>query len=123
MSKAIDLVDEAANLRRVELDSTPSELDSLNRRILQLQVEQQALKKETDPASRERHSKVERVIANLEEQRHALQLALVSERKPIEEIHRLKKELRQAQVDLDRAEQDYDYAKMAELCYAIIPHI
>jgi len=123
VSKAIDLVDEAANLRRVELDSTPSELDSLNRRILQLQVEQQALKKETDPASRERHSKVERVIANLEEQRHALQLARVSERKPIEEIHRLKKELRQAQVDLERAEQDYDYGKMAELCYAIIPHI
>ena len=74
--KAIDLVDEAASHRRVELDSTPSEIDSLDRRILQLQVEQEALKKETDAASRERRAKVERDIANLNEQMHSLQLAL-----------------------------------------------
>ena len=66
--KAIDLIDEAASRRRVELDSTPSEIDALDRRIRQLQVELEALKKETDPASRERRAKVEQEIANLSEQ-------------------------------------------------------
>jgi ATP-dependent Clp protease ATP-binding subunit ClpB len=121
--KAIDLVDEAASLRRVELDSTPSEIDSLNRRILQLEVEQQALKKETDQASRERRAKVEREIANLNEQRNNLQLAIDNEREPVEEIRRLKKELEQAQVDFDKAEREYDYGKMAELRHATIPDL
>src|SRR5947209_19669307 len=121
--KAIDLVDEAASHRRVELDSTPSEIDTLDRRIRQLQVEQEALKKEIDPASRERRAKVEREIANLNEQRHSLQLALESEREPVEEIRRLKKELEQAQVDFDKAERDYDYGRMAELRHAIIPDL
>src|SRR5207245_11444927 len=78
--KAIDLVDEAASRRRVELDSTPSEIDALDRRIRQLQVEQEALKKETDPASRERRSKVEQEIANLDEQLHSLRLSFESEK-------------------------------------------
>ncbi len=72
--KAIDLIDEAASHRRVELDSTPSEVDALDRRIRQLQVEQEALKKENDPASRERRAKVEQEIANLTEQLNALRL-------------------------------------------------
>jgi ATP-dependent Clp protease ATP-binding subunit ClpB len=121
--KAIDLIDEAASHRRVELDSTPTELDALDRRIRQLQVENEALKKEIDAASRERREKVEREIANLEEQRHALQLALDSEREPVEEIRRLKKELEQAQVDFDKAEREYDYGKMAELRHATIPDL
>src|SRR6266852_6044948 len=78
--KAIDLIDEAASRRRVELDSTPGQIDSLNRRILQLQVEQEALKKETDQASRERRSRVEQEMANLKEQLHSLKLSLESER-------------------------------------------
>src|SRR3989442_1103414 len=98
--KAIDLVDEAASHRRVELDSKPSEIDTLERRVLQLQVEQEALKKETDPASRQRREKVEREIANLEEQLRAKRLALESEREPVEAIRRLKQELEQAQVEL-----------------------
>ncbi len=121
--KAIDLVDEAASLRRVELDSTPTEMDALDRRIRQLQVENEALKKEIDAASRERREKVEREIANLEEQRHALQMALDSEREPVEEIRRLKKQLEQAQVDFDKAEREYDYGKMAELRHATIPEL
>jgi len=63
--KAIDLVDEAASRLRVELDSTPSEIDALDRRIRQLQIEHEALKKETDPTSQERRTKVEQEIANL----------------------------------------------------------
>jgi ATP-dependent Clp protease ATP-binding subunit ClpB len=118
--KAIDLVDEAASRRRVELDSTPSEIDALDRRIRQLQVEHEALKKETDAASRERRAKVEQEIANLNEQLHALKLSLESERRPVEEIRRLKKELEQAQVELEKAEREYNYEAMARLRYGTI---
>jgi ATP-dependent Clp protease ATP-binding subunit ClpB len=118
--KAIDLVDEAASHRRVELDSTPSEIDALDRRIRQLQVEQEALKKETDPASRERREKVEREIANLNEQLHTLRLTLESEREPVEEMRRLKKQLDEAQVEYEKAERAYDYEAMARLSYGTI---
>ncbi|MBV9713161.1 MAG: AAA family ATPase, partial [Ktedonobacteraceae bacterium] len=118
--KAIDLVDEAASHRRVELDSTPSELDALDRRIRQLQVEQEALKKETDSASRERREKVEREIANLNEQLHSMRLALESEREPVEEMRNLKKQLDEAQVAYEQAERAYDYEAMARLSYGTI---
>src|SRR2546425_2624521 len=121
--KAIDLVDEAASHRRVELDSTPSEIDALDRRIRQLQVEQEALKKETDLASRERRTKVEQEIANLSEQLHTLRLSLESEREPVEEIRRLKKELEQAQVDLEKAEREYNLDLQARLRYGTIPDL
>ncbi len=118
--KAIDLVDEAASRRRVELDSTPSEIDALDRRIRQLQVELEALKKETDAASRERRAKVEQEIANLTEQLHALKLSLESERQPVEEIRRLKKELERAQIDMEKAEREYNYEAAARLSYGTI---
>jgi ATP-dependent Clp protease ATP-binding subunit ClpB len=121
--KAIDLIDEAASRRRVELDSKPAEIDALERRILQLQVEQEALKKETDPASRERLERVEREIANLQEQLHALNLQLESEREPIEEIRRLKQELDAAQVEYEKAERVYDYAAMQRLKYETIAQL
>src|SRR6266566_5179055 len=121
--KAIDLVDEAASRRRVELDSTPSEIDALDRRIRQLQVELEALKKETDPASRARRAKVEQEIANLSEQLRTMQLALEREREPVEEIRSLKKELEQAQVALERAEREYNYEEMAQLRYGTIPKL
>jgi ATP-dependent Clp protease ATP-binding subunit ClpB len=118
--KAIDLVDEAASLRRVELDSTPTEIDALDRRIRQLQVEQEALKKETDPASRERRGRVEREIANLSEQLRTLRLTLESEREPVEELRHLKKELEEALVEYEKAERAYDYEAMARLSYSTI---
>jgi ATP-dependent Clp protease ATP-binding subunit ClpB len=118
--KAIDLVDEAASRRRVELDSKPSEIDTLERRILQLEVEQEALKKETDTASRDRRARVEQEIANLKEQLHTLKLSLESEREPVEEIRRLKQKLEQAQVDLEKAEREYNYEAMARLRYGTI---
>jgi len=121
--KAIDLVDEAASRRRVELDSTPSEIDALDRRIRQLQVEQEALKKETDVASRDRRNRVEQEIANLSEQLHALKLSLESEREPVEAIRRLKKELEQAQVELEKAEREYNLEVMARLHYGTIPDL
>src|SRR5579885_1365869 len=121
--KAIDLVDEAASRRRVELDSTPTEIDALDRRIRQLQVEQEALKKETDPSSRERRARVEQEIANLNEQLHSLKLALESEREPVEEMRRLKQQLDQAEVELEQAEREYNYNRMAELRYGTIPKL
>src|SRR5437667_2985911 len=121
--KAIDLVDEAASRLRVELDSTPTEIDALDRRIRQLQVEFEALKKETDPASRERRSKVEQEIANLSEQLRSMKLALESEREPVEEYRRLQQELEQAQVALEKAEREYNYEAMARLRYETIPKL
>ena len=121
--KAIDLVDEAASYRRVELDSTPGEIDTLERRVRQLQVEQEMLKKETDSASHERHQKVEREIANLSEQLHALRLTLEGEREPVEEMRLLKKRLDAAQVDYERAERAYNYEEMARLRYGTIQQI
>ncbi|MDQ2888351.1 MAG: ATP-dependent chaperone ClpB [Chloroflexota bacterium] len=118
--KAIDLVDEAASRRRVELDSTPSEMDALDRRIRQLQVEQEALKKETDAASRERRERVEREIANLSEQLHSMRMLLESERAPVEEMRALKKQLEEAQVAYEQAERAYDYEAMARLSYGTI---
>ena len=121
--KAIDLIDEAASRLRVELESTPAEIDALDRRIRQLQIEQEALRKETDPASRERLARVEQEIANLTEQLHALRLSLESEREPVEAIRRLKQELEQAQGELELAEREFDFGKAAELRHGTIPQL
>jgi ATP-dependent Clp protease ATP-binding subunit ClpB len=118
--KAIDLVDEAASHRRVELDSTPSEVDALDRRVRRLQVEQEALKKETDEASRVRREKVESEIANLDVQLLALRLTLENEREPVETLRELKKQLADAQVAYEKAEREYDYEAMARLGYGTI---
>ena len=104
--KAIDLVDEAASRRRVELDSTPAAIDALNRRILQLKMEEQALQNEKDPASIERRNRVMHEIADLEEQLRPLKLAFDSERELVDTSTRLKKELEQAQVEAERVERD-----------------
>ncbi len=121
--KAIDLIDEAAARRRVELDSTPAEVDALERRIQQLQVEQEALKKETDPASRERRERVEQELANLSEYLRTLKLELERERGPVEEMRRLMHELEQAQVRLEKAEREYDYEAQARLRYEVMPKL
>lgn len=121
--KAIDLIDEAASLRRVELDSTPSEMDALDRRIRQLQVEQEALKQETDVASKERSARVERELANLSEQLRAMRLTLESEREPVEEMRSLKQQLDEAQVKYEQADREYDYGEMARLKHSIIKEL
>ena len=86
-------------------------------------MELEALKKETDPASRERRARVEQEIANLSEQLRALKLAFEQERQPVEEIQRLQKELEQAQVALEKAEREYNYEEMARLRYDTIPKL
>ena len=121
--KAIDLVDEAASHRRVELDSTPAELDALDRRVRRLQVEQEALKKESDAASRERRERVEREVANLNEQLHTLRLSLETERAPVEAMRTLKRELDHAQTVYEQAERGGNLDEMARLHYGVIPEI
>ncbi|GLV53472.1 chaperone protein ClpB [Dictyobacter sp. S3.2.2.5] len=121
--KAIDLIDEAASHLRVELDSTPTEIDALDRRIRQLQVELEALKKETDQASKERMAGVTQEITSLQEQLDALEQAFERERAPVEAIQRLTKELEQAQVELERAEREYNFEKAAELRHGTIPKL
>jgi ATP-dependent Clp protease ATP-binding subunit ClpB len=118
--KAIDLIDEAASMRRVELDSTPSEMDALDRRIRQLQVEQEALKKETDMASKERRVRVERELANLNEQLRTMRLTLEREREPVEEMRSLKQQLDEAQVMYEQADREYNYGEMARLQHSVI---
>jgi ATP-dependent Clp protease ATP-binding subunit ClpB len=95
----------------------------LDRRIRQLQIEHEALKKETDAASQERRIKVEQEIANLQEQLNTMKLALERERGPVEQMRRVRKELEQAQVELEKAERDYDFGKAAELRHGTIPKL
>ncbi|GHO52017.1 ATP-dependent chaperone ClpB [Ktedonobacter robiniae] len=121
--KAIDLVDEAASRKRVELDSTPTEIDALDRRIRQLQIEHEALKKESDPGSQERRAKVEQEIANLQEQLNTMKLALERERGPVETMRRVQQELEQAQIELEKAELEYNFARAAELRHGVIPRL
>lgn len=115
--KAIDLVDEAAARLRMEITSDPQELDDLNRRVMQLEIERAALKKETDKGSKERLEKLERDLANLQEQRNALKTQIDHERETIQGLQQLKEQRDQLQVQIEQAERQYDYNKAAELRY------
>lgn len=121
--KAIDLIDEAASRLRVELDSTPGEIDSLDRRKRQLQVEEQALAKETDAASQERLQKVKQEIANLSEQLVSLKLTFESEREPVETIRQIKQQLSQAQAEFEQADRRADLELQGRLRYGTIPEL
>ncbi|OFV65599.1 MAG: protein disaggregation chaperone [Candidatus Syntrophoarchaeum butanivorans] len=115
--KAIDLIDEAAAKLRTEIDSMPSELDEVERRIMQLEIEREALKKETDPASRERLEKLERELAELTAERDSLRAQWQMEKQAIHRIRRLKKEIEEVKMEIERAERDYDLNRAAELKY------
>jgi ATP-dependent Clp protease ATP-binding subunit ClpB len=115
--KAIDLIDEAASGLRIEIDSMPAEIDQIERRITQLEIERQALKKEDDPASRERLSKLEKELAGLKEQSDRLKLRWNAEKEIITRIRKLKADIEQAKVDEARATREGDLAKASEIRY------
>ncbi|MFN3722742.1 MAG: ATP-dependent chaperone ClpB [Paracoccaceae bacterium] len=119
--KAIDLVDEAASRLRMEVDSKPEELDQLDRQILQLQIESEALKKEDDAASRDRLEKLERELADLKEQSDAMTAKWQSERDSLEAARDLKEHLDKARAELEQAKREGDFAKAGELQYGTIP--
>ncbi len=118
--KAIDLVDEAASKLRIEIDSLPTELDIVERRILQLEIEQVALSKETDPASRERLADLEAELAELRQQSAAMRAHWESEKGAIANIRVLKEELEQLRLQL---EKETDLEKAAEIRYGRIPEL
>ncbi|MFV9506483.1 MAG: ATP-dependent chaperone ClpB [Oscillochloridaceae bacterium umkhey_bin13] len=118
--KAIDLVDEAAARLRMEITSDPQALDDLKRRQMQLEIEREALKRETDRASKERLEKLEQELANLREQRSGVESKLQNERKLIETVQNLKEQIEQTRAAIDQAQRQYDYNKAAELQYGTL---
>ncbi|MSR74807.1 MAG: ATP-dependent chaperone ClpB [Planctomycetes bacterium] len=119
--KAIDLVDEALSRVRIEIDSTPQELDEMQRSLVRLKVEEQALAKEKDRASRERHEIVVREIADLEERAGVLRQRWVAEKEIITTIRKAKSEMESLRTEADRARRGGDLARVSEITYGRIP--
>ena len=121
--KAIDLVDEAAARLRMQIDSKPEELDNLDREIVRLKIEQQALKKERDAASKDRLKRLEKDLAQLEEQADALTAKWKSEKDKLNSAAELQKKLDKAKNDLADAVRRGDYQKAGELQYGTVPEL
>ncbi len=121
--KAIDLVDEAASRLRMEVDSKPEELDALDRQILQMQIEAEALKKEDDKASKDRLAKLEKELAGLQEQSSELTAQWQAERDRLESGRDVKEQLDRARLELETAKRNGDLAKAGELSYGVIPDL
>ena len=119
--KAIDLIDEAASRLKMEIESQPTELDRIERRILQLNIENQALAKERDAASRERREELQRELADLQGQRDAMQLQWQNEKRSIERVRDLKAQLEQLRLDQTRYERAGDLARAAEVKHGRLP--
>ena len=119
--KAIDLMDEAASRLRMEVDSKPEELDALDRQILQLQIESEALKKEDDAASKDRLEKLEKELADFQQQSSAMTAKWQAERDTLEAARELKEQLDRARAELEQAKREGDFARAGELQYGRIP--
>ncbi len=121
--KAIDLVDEAGSRLRMEVDSKPEELDALDRQILQLQIEAEALKKEDDAASRDRLERLEKELSDLQQRSAEMTAKWQAERDRLESARGLKEKLEDARNDLDAAKRSGNLARAGELSYGIIPQL
>lgn len=121
--KAIDLMDEAASRLRMEVDSKPEELDALDRQILQMQIEAEALKKEDDAASKDRLEKLEKELAELQQTASGLSAQWQAERDKLSSARDLKEQLDRARAELDIAKRGGDLAKAGELSYGVIPDL
>ncbi len=121
--KAIDLIDEAASRLRMEIDSMPAELDEVSRRIMQLEIEREALRKEKDKASKERLEKLEKELADLKEEKDQLSAHWQQEKEAIQAGRELKQQLEQVRLEMQRAQQAGDYAKASELQYGKLPQL
>jgi len=113
--KAIDLIDEAASRLRMEITSDPAELDEIKRRIMQLEIEREALKKESDDASKARLANLERELADLNEERNTLDARLTGEREVIQRVAALKQEIEETRHEMETAQRRYDYTRASEL--------
>jgi ATP-dependent Clp protease ATP-binding subunit ClpB len=121
--KAIDLIDEAAARLRMQVDSKPEELDELDRRIVQLKIEREALQKETDPASKERLQRLEQELSELEQEAAELTARWQAEKHKLASVQKLKEELERARFELEQAQRRGDWAKAGELTYGRIPEL
>jgi ATP-dependent Clp protease ATP-binding subunit ClpB len=121
--KAIDLVDEAASRLRIEIDSLPQEIDEVERRIVQLEIERQALQKETDPASVERRAIIERELAGLQETAAGMKAQWQTEKAALGEVGTIKQQIDQARVAAEQATRAGDLGKAAEISYGTIPQL
>ena len=119
--KAIDLLDEAASKLNIEATSRPEALDELDRKIMQMKIEQTALKKEKDDASKKRLAKLEQELKTLESEMHDLNSQWQSEKMKVQNVQTLKEELEQARIDMEHAERSHDLSKASELKYGTIP--
>jgi ATP-dependent Clp protease ATP-binding subunit ClpB len=121
--KAIDLIDEAASRLRMQVDSKPEELDEIDRRIVQLRIEQEALKKEKDPASQERLRKLNAELAEVEEKSAALTARWRAEKDKLGAAQKLKEQLEAARNELTQAQRRGEYQRAGELTYSVIPEL
>lgn len=121
--KAIDLVDEASSRLRMQVDSKPEELDELDRRLMQLKIEREALRKEDDSASQDRLQKLEKEIADLEERSTQMTQRWEAEKGKVVEAQKLKEELDRARTEVELAQRKGDLGRASELLYGVIPGI
>ena len=121
--KAIDLIDEACALIRTEMDSMPTELDVIRRRIIQHEIEEAALKKETDQLSREHLAEIQRELSDMREEFNAKKAQWDNEKGAIGKVQKLREELEGANAQLEKAQREYDLEKAAELQYGKIPQL
>ncbi|RXI45741.1 ATP-dependent chaperone ClpB [Clostridium tetani] len=121
--KAIDLIDEAGAMIRTEIDSLPTELDSIKRKIFQMEIEKEALAKEKDSRSKERLEDLEKELSNLKEKDKEMTAKYEKEKEQIINMRNLKQKLDEVKGQLEKAEREYDLNKVAELKYGIIPGI
>jgi ATP-dependent Clp protease ATP-binding subunit ClpB len=119
--KAIDLMDEASSRLRMQVDSKPEALDELDRRVIQLKIEREALKKESDTASKDRLERLEKELAELEDKANAMTAAWKAEKDQLQESQKVKERLEQARNDLENAKRQFDYSRAAELQNGVIP--
>ncbi len=115
--KAIDLVDESAAHLRTQIDSMPAELDEITRRVMQLEIEEAALKKETDPASRDRLEKLQKELADLKADADAMKAQWQTEKQSISRVRNIKREIDETRREIEKAEREYDLNRAAELKY------
>ncbi|HXD88929.1 MAG TPA: ATP-dependent chaperone ClpB [Urbifossiella sp.] len=121
--KAIDLVDEAAAKVRTEIDSMPTELDEVSRRVMQLEIEREALRKESDKASKDRLEKLEKELANFKAEADAMKARWQAEKQSVHQLQTIREQIEATKTDIERAERQYDLNRAAELKYGTLPEL
>jgi ATP-dependent Clp protease ATP-binding subunit ClpB len=121
--KAIDLLDEAASKLRIEIDSMPQEIDEVERRVMQLEIERTALEKEKDPASVERRKSIEKELAELKEKSSAMKAVWQQEKETLSAVGRIKQQIEQARTEAEQAARAGDLQKAAEISYGRVPDL